>query len=128
MLLHMRAIILDDGSVGILNQAMPLAVEMSSSVVRALAAIRHLTTPVAYVGEAGDLRMQNPAAMAEFGDAADWPAWFVDPAEARRILETVGAGEVVRGEVRVRGRHGERRHAIEAHAVRDPVLGDSVHR
>lgn len=123
-LLHLRAVLLADGVVGMLNQAVPLVVETSPSVLRALAAMRHLTSPVAYVGELGDLRMQNPAAMAAFGEAADWPAWFVDPADARRILAAVGAGEVVRAEARVRGRHGERWHAIEAHALRDPVLGD----
>lgn len=123
-LLHLRAVLIADGRVGMLNHAVPLEIETSPSTLRALAAIRHLTTPVAYVGETGDLRMQNPAAMAVFGDVADWPAWFVDPAEARRILAAVGGGEVVRAEVRVRGRQGERWHAVEAHTLRDPVLGD----
>lgn len=124
MLLHLRAVTLDDGATAMLNQATALELETSASVLRALAAMRHLSTPVAYVGEAGDVRMQNPAAMAEFGDTDGWPAWFVDPAQARRILDAAGAGEVVRAEARVRGRLGERWHMIEAHALRDPVLGD----
>lgn len=132
-LLHLRKISLPDGSDAMLNQAMPLAVEASPSVMRALVAMRHLSTPVAYVGEAGDLRMQNPAAMAEFGETTTtgttgttgtWPAWFVDPAQAWRILRAAHAGAHVHEEARVRGQQGERWHVIEAHPLRDPVLGD----
>ncbi len=124
MLLHMRKISLPGGELGMLNQATPVDVDASPAVLRALAAIRHLSTPVAYVGEGGELRLQNPAATAEFGDSTTWTSWFVEAEQARRILRAAYAGEQVRDEAMVRGRDGERWHTIEAHAVRDPVLGD----
>lgn len=123
-LLHLRSISLADGRDGMLTQAAPLAPAASDAVVRAVTAMRHLSTPVAYVGEGGEPRMRNPAALAEFGDAVSWVSWFVDPEEARAILRAAQAGEAVRVEARVRGRNGERWHAIEAHALRDPVIGD----
>lgn len=124
VLLHLRKIRLADGSDGMLNQAAPISTTMAESVLRAVTAMRHLSTPVAYVGEAGELRMRNPAAIAEFGEADVWPAWFVDGAQARDILRAAHAGEAVHTEAWVRGLHGERWHAIEAHALRDPIAGD----
>ena len=124
VMLHMRAISLADGREAMLCQAAPIEATMSESVLRAVTAMRHLSTPVAYVGEHGELRMQNPAAMDEFGEAEAWTSWLVDGAQAREILRAAHAGAAVRTEAWVRGRQGERWHAIEAHVLRDPIVGD----
>ena len=123
-LLHLRKIRLADGRDAMLNQVAPIEATLSDSLLRAVTAMRHLSTPVAYVGDRGDIRMKNPAAMEEFGDADAWPSWFVDADAAHGLLRAAHAGDAVRVEARVRGRHGERWHAIEAHALRDPVVGD----
>lgn len=124
VLLYLRKISLPGGADGMLNQVAPLEVDTSPAVLRALAAMRHLSTPVAFVSEAGELRMQNPAAMAEFGETTTWTSWFVDVEQGRRILAAAHGGEDVRAEAKVIGLRGERCHAIEAHALRDPILGD----
>lgn len=122
--LHMHGITLDDGRLVILNQAAPLAPEAAPAVLRSITAIRHLPALVAFVSLDGVLRMHNPAAIAEFGEGTDYAAWFRDPGDARRLLLAARDGEVVRAEAAVRGRDGERWHSIEAHRLRDPVVGD----
>lgn len=124
VLLHLSAIELADGRVGMLNQATPLDGQLAPSVARAIMAMRHLSAIVAYLGDDGELRMQNPAAIEEFGDQRRYEAWFVDPAEARQLLRAATDDGEARTEVRVRGLHGERWHAVEAHRVRDPIFGD----
>jgi anti-anti-sigma regulatory factor/PAS domain-containing protein len=124
VLLHMRAVVLPSGRVGMLNQAAPVDTEVAPGVIRAVTAMRHLSAVVAFASEDGRLRVQNPAAMEEFGGPDDYTAWFLDPDEGRRILAAARDGKVVRREARVRTRRGERWHAIEATALRDPVLGD----
>lgn len=123
VLLHLRAVIMPDGRLAMLNQAVKMSKEAPASLRRAITALRHISALVAFVDAQGTILMQNPAAMAEFGDTPSWTSWLVDAEEANAILRDALAGETVRLETRVRTRNGERWHAVDACALRDPVTG-----
>lgn len=124
VLLHLCRVLLADGQVAMLNQALPVTSEAPPSLLRGITALRHTSLIIAYVNAQGVLLMQNPAAMATFPESGSWQDWLADPAQAGRLLERALAGERVQLETQVRTGAGLRWHAIDAQLLRDPVSGE----
>ncbi|WP_284616492.1 hybrid sensor histidine kinase/response regulator [Aquabacterium humicola] len=130
-----RGVRLPDGRPAILFASEPLAASYDASMLRGLEALRHAAVRVAlHRIDGGPALMRNPAALAAFGpiDGADaqpeptLDALLVEPALTEAIVETVRDGQAYAGEALLRTRDGERWHAIDARAVRDPVTGNAV--
>jgi rsbT co-antagonist protein RsbR len=124
--LHLSGVPLDDGRIGMLNQALPSGVAQDPTLLRGIESLRHTSVMVALVTESGEILMQNPAALAVFGSDKSWLAWFVDAEAARAMLALALAGQEVHKELMVRTENGERCYAVGAHATRDPVTGTQV--
>ncbi|WP_437710508.1 STAS domain-containing protein [Sorangium sp. So ce448] len=121
--LHSSSIELDDGRIAILNQALPTEGAPEPELVRGIEALRHTSVMIAFVDPSGELLMQNPAALQAFGRTGTWSAWLGEPGEAVAMLRAALDGAIVTREMLVRTVDGERLHAIEGRAVRDPVTG-----
>lgn len=122
--LHVRAIELRDGRIGMLNQAMPVDDHASDSILRTLAMLRHAKATIVFVNDQGSIYTQNSGSVIEFGQTISWIDWIPDQAAANEILRGALAGHIVEMETTVRTLQGERVHAILAHELRDPVSGD----
>ncbi|WP_438039046.1 STAS domain-containing protein [Sorangium sp. So ce128] len=121
--LHSSSVELDDGRFAILSQALPTDGAPEPELVRGIEALRHTSVMIAFVDPSGDLLMQNPAALRAFGRTRTWSAWLGEPGEADAMLRAALDGDIVTREMLVRTVDGERLHAIEGRAVRDPVTG-----
>ena len=134
-----RGITLPDGRQAILFASEPLAASYDAEALRGLEALRHTSVRVAMHGiDGGPALMRNPAALAAFGPVADGddPAieaeattlhhLLADEDLADEIVSTVRGGRSHTGEAVLHTRQGERWHAIDARAVRDPVTGSAV--
>ncbi|WP_437911063.1 STAS domain-containing protein [Sorangium sp. So ce327] len=121
--LHSSSVALDDGRFAILSQAIPTEGAPEPELVRGIEALRHTSVMIAFVDPSGDLLMQNPAALRAFGRTRTWSAWLGEPGEAVAMLRAALDGDIVTREMLVRTVDGERLHAIEGRAVRDPVTG-----
>ncbi|HEU4412111.1 MAG TPA: STAS domain-containing protein [Polyangiaceae bacterium] len=115
-------LVLDDGRVLMLAQALLTSEGFDPTLVRGLEALRHLPATVAMVDAQGAVVMQNPAGVRTFGDAP-LAAWFADDGVAAALLAEVAEGRVYRAEVEVRTSDGRRWHAVEARPTTDPVTG-----
>lgn len=124
VVLHMRPIMLGNGRLGMLNQAMPIEEKTSASVVRTMAMLRHAKATIVFVDAAGAILTQNAVSAHEFKGTNSWLAWLVDRDEALEILGAALSGKTVEMETRVHSEQGERVHAIIAHELRDPVNGE----
>lgn len=123
--LHLRAIVLRDGRMGMLNQAMPVDDHASASILRTLAMLRHAKATIVFVDCRGVILMQNSGSVSEFGQTISWYKWIPDRTKAREIVRGALAGNNVEVELTVQTLQGERIHAILAHELRDPVSGDA---
>ena len=121
--LHFEGAPLDDGRIGILNQALPSEAGPNPSLLRGIEALRHVPMIVALVAEHGEILMQNPAALSAFGDRTAWAAWFGDTEEADRLVRAALGGENVQRSIRFQTLAGERLHSVHALATKDPVSG-----
>ncbi|HSW09056.1 hybrid sensor histidine kinase/response regulator [Aquabacterium sp.] len=127
-----RGIRLGNGQQAILFASEPLAASYDPAMLRGIEAMRHTPVRVAmHRIDGGPALMRNPAAVAAFGgietEAADDFADLFDDAElAGAIVVTVRAGRGHAGEALLRTRQGQRWHAIDARAVRDPVTGAAM--
>ncbi|WP_395704164.1 ATP-binding protein [Aquabacterium sp.] len=127
-----RGIRLPDGRQAILFASEPLAASYDATVLRGIEAMRHSPVRVAmHRIDGGPAVMRNPAAVQAFGavEAEGGEAFaelFCDTALAEAIVATVRAGRGHAGEALLRTRQGERWHAVDARAVRDPVTGSAV--
>lgn len=128
-LLLSRGIVLPDGRQAILFASEPLAASYDPTVLRGIEAMRHTPVRVAmHRIDGGPALMRNPAALAAFGpietEAPDnFAELFVDAELAAAIVATVRGGRGHAGEALLRTQQGERWHAVDARAVRDPVSG-----
>jgi len=124
-----RGIHLADGRQAILFASEPLAASYDATVLRGIEAMRHTPVRVAmHRIDGGPALMRNPAALAAFGpietEAPDHLTdLFTDAELAAAIIATVRAGRGHAGEALLRTFQGERWHAVDARAVRDPVTG-----
>jgi rsbT co-antagonist protein RsbR len=123
VVLDLRGVLLADGSLGVLNQALPLS-ETPDAVRRAMTMARHTTIMAALVRADGSILTKNPAALLAFDEHDSWIAWLADANLAPEILRAALAGETVRVLAQVSARGSLRWHMIDAHALRDPVSGE----
>ncbi len=127
-----RGIRLRDGRQAILFASEPLAASYDATVLRGIEAMRHTPVRVAmHRIDGGPAVMRNPAATQAFGPVEaeggePFAELFSDPALAEAIVATVRAGRGHAGEALLRTRQGERWHAVDARAVRDPVTGSAM--
>jgi rsbT co-antagonist protein RsbR len=122
-ILHLRSIVLRDGRLGMLNQAMKIEDAASESTVRSLAMVRHARATTVFVDDEGRILAQNAGAVVEFGASDSWIGWLEDPRAAQEIVQSALAGNIVEIEGNVRTSRGTRVHSILAHGLRDPVTG-----
>jgi anti-anti-sigma regulatory factor/PAS domain-containing protein len=123
VMLAISAIALDDGRMGMLQHALIAHDRQDDEVVRGIEALRHTPVIVALLDIDGRLIFQNPAAARAFGPSGPFEAWFVDPADARRILGATRANDHFEAELWTRTTQGERWHAVAARMTVDPVTG-----
>lgn len=121
--LRFSSVELDDGRIGLLNQALPRDEAPDPELLRGIEALRYTSVMIAFVDPGGEVLMQNPAALRAFGRTRTWSEWLGEPGEADGMLREALGGDVVTREMLVRTVDGERLHAIEGRAVRDPVTG-----
>lgn len=121
--LHLSAVTLDDGRLGMLNQAIPRETGPDPALLRGIEALRHTPVMVTLVDPRGEILMQNQAAQRAFGVDTPWSARFCDPELGPNLLRAAETNEETRWEARVRTADGERWHMVEAQPVRDPVTG-----
>lgn len=124
VLLDLRGIMLADGRLGVLNQALPVEAATSGSLQRTITMARHSSVLTALVADGGRILTQNPAASIAFGELGSWTSWFCDVTQAKQILGRALAGESVKAQARVTARGQQRWHMVDAQALRDPVTGD----
>lgn len=124
MLLHLQGIVLRDGRLGMLNQALKIEEAASDAILRSLAMVRHAKASTVLVDGHGAILTQNAGSCIEFGDADSWFPWIEDRQAARDILDRVLAGQIVEAQMNVLSKRGLRVHEILAHGLRDPVTGD----
>ncbi len=122
-MLYLRPILLRDGRVAMLNQALKIEEEASDATIRALAMLRHAKAMLVFVDENDSVLLQNPGSILEFGQSKTWTNWLVDPLLAQDILHRATSFNTVVVEAPVRTLQGERMHSITAHGLRDPVSG-----
>lgn len=92
---------------------------------RGIEALRYLGELVSLYGDAGEVLMRNPAAVAALGDVGPGDAFtasFVDPAQAAELRRRL-AGEPVRLDVAVRTTTGARWYDTAIRRSLDPVTG-----
>ncbi|MFZ6177149.1 STAS domain-containing protein [Nannocystis pusilla] len=92
---------------------------------RGIEALRYLGELVSLYGDAGEVLMRNPAAVAALGDVGPGDAFaasFVDPSQAPELRRRL-AGEPVRLDVAVRTATGARWYDTAIRRSLDPVTG-----
>ncbi|WP_437963633.1 STAS domain-containing protein [Sorangium sp. So ce260] len=124
--LHGQPILLDDGRLAILFQALPQATGVDASMVRGVEAVRHSSVLVSLVDRAGEVLFHNPAALRALGDAPQIDAVFPDEGAVAAIRGVVDVEAPWSGELRVLTTDGERWHRVEARPTTDPVTGARV--
>lgn len=111
-----------DGHDVLLFEAAPL--DVGAEERRALEALRHTSTLITLLDEAGQILFSNPAAYAAYGSSeASLGARFVDPDRGSWFLAQVRAGQAVSRLCEVETAAGRRWHDVDARPVTDPVTG-----
>jgi signal transduction histidine kinase len=130
-MLTCRGITLPEGRLGLFFTAEPLAENFDAELLRGVQALQH--TPVRIALHSlpdGAAMIRNPAASTAFGmvnGGQGWPLFtdlFVEPADAKRVLETVAKAKSFSGEVRLNTLAGPAWHALDAQLSRDPATGE----
>lgn len=119
--LHLSTLDLPDGTSAVLSQG--VEAELDPFLVRGAEMLRHTNVIMALVDPEGRILVQNPAALALFGDRPDWFEWFTDPAAMRGLSGQAFAGERVYRELWVETTTGRRCLGVELTAVLDPLSG-----
>ena len=119
--LHLRPFELDDGRSLLLLEGFLLEQGQDPGQLRGVEALRHTAAMVALLDPAGELLMQNPAAIRAFKQAR-FAAWFEDGAVVAAVTGVV-AQAPYRAEVSARTTAGARWHLVEARSTVDPVNG-----
>lgn len=126
MKLFLSGIPLDDQRIGVLIQAFQKEQGPTHDLVRSIEALRHTSLMVTLLDRAGEIILQNPAAIRAFGPLPKFSQRFMDDAVVETLLQTVCARELFSIETPVRTDAGERWHAIEARPMQDPATGADV--
>ncbi len=102
--------------------------KIDADLLRYVEALRHSTAIVAVFDLSGTLIIQNPVAMATFGDTCPFINRFVDRAQGETILSSISkTGDIFRDEVLVQtANNGQRWHAFEARGANDPITAKTV--
>jgi rsbT co-antagonist protein RsbR len=124
VLLDLRGVMLHDGRLGVLNQALPISESAPPSLQRVTAMTRHTSIMSALVRADGTIIEQNAAALLAFGGSTSWTTWLRESARAEQILRATLAGEVIEELLEVVTPRGACWHRIRAQALRDPVTGE----
>jgi rsbT co-antagonist protein RsbR len=124
VLLDLRGVLLPDGRLGVLNQALPITETAPPSLQRAMAMTRYTSIISALVRADGSIIEQNPAALIMFGGSTTWMTWCTETEHAEQILRATFAGEVVETMLEVTTLRGTCWHRIRAQMLRDPVTGE----
>jgi len=115
---------MDDGHGVLLFEAAPL--DVGAEERRAVEALRHTSTLITLLDEAGAILFSNPAAYAAYGPGeATLGARFVDRDRGAWFLAQVRGGQAVSRLCEVETAAGRRWHDIDARPVTDPVTGAS---
>jgi len=114
---------LDDGTLGVLLQAIPNDLGPDPGLVRGIEALRHSSVLVALLDDDGEVLMRNPAALNAFGSDTPFASWFSDAEAAASVLRAVHYGQLARRELIGITVEGERWYALEARPTVDPVTG-----
>jgi CheY-like chemotaxis protein/signal transduction histidine kinase len=115
---------LDDGRGVLLFEAAPL--DVGAEERRAVEALRHTSTLITLLDDAGAILFSNPAAYAAYGVGENaLAARFVDPDRAAWFLQQVQSGQPVSRLCEIRTSAGRRWHEVDARPVSDPVTGAS---
>jgi len=126
MKLFMTGVPLDDGRTGVLIQAFVKEKAPSPDLVRSIEALRHTSVMVTLLDTAGEIVLQNPAALRAFGADAPFRARFREEMVVEALFSVTQAGEVFSLEAAVLTEAGERWHVIEARTLPDPATGKTV--
>ena len=115
---------MDDGRGVLLFEAAPL--DVGAEERRAVEALRHTSTLITLLDEAGGILFSNPAAYAAYGPGEGALALrFVDPDRAAWFLAQARTGQTVSRLCEVETSAGRRWHDVNARLVSDPVTGAS---
>jgi len=112
-----------DGERGVLLfEASPLDIEAEER--RAVEALRHTSTLITLLDDAGAILFSNPAAYAAYGPGeAGLTGRFVDPERGPWLLDQVRTGQVTSRLCEVVTTAGRHWHEVDARPVSDPVTG-----
>jgi len=115
---------MDDGRGVLLFEAAPL--DVGAEERRAAEALRHTSTLITLLDDAGAILFSNPAAYAAYGPGEGaLTARFVDPGRADWVLGQARTGQTVSRLCEVMTSAGRRWHDVDARRVSDPVTGAS---
>ena len=127
--LHGSGILLPSGEQAILFIA-EAPTRHDADLLRSAEALLHMASLAAvHRLEDGQVLMRNPSAVLALGPVEGGVCFerlFVDPDQARTVMDEVRGGQSHRSEARLTTRHGPRWYAIDAHPAWDPVLGERV--
>lgn len=116
--------LMDDGRGVLLFEAAPL--DVGAEERRAVEALRHTSTLITLLDDAGAVLFSNPAAYAAYGPGQSALApRFIDPDRADWFLAQARAGQAVSRLCEVETSAGRRWHDVNARLVSDPVTGAS---
>lgn len=124
VLLDLRGVILPDGRLGVLNQALPITETAPPSLQRAMIMTRHTGVMSVLVRPDGSIVEQNPAAVITFGSSTSWMSWLREHEQAEQILGAASAGDHLERLLEVSTPRGNYWHRIRAQPLRDPVSGE----
>lgn len=122
MTLHGTGVVLDDGRLAILFQAVLKEAQLAPSMVRGVEALRHTSLMVSLLTPDGSALFHNPATLRAFGDTPNVAGWFADGGQA--LLKALAEGSPYSSEEPMRTVDGERWHALQAQPATDPVTGE----
>lgn len=122
MRMYMRPFALDDRRIALLAEAFPVEHGQEPSQLRGIEALRHTAAMVALLDPAGEVLMQNPAAIRAFKEAR-FEEWFEDSAVVAAVTGVIAQAAPYRAEVSARTAAGTRWHLLEARSTLDPVTG-----
>jgi len=120
--LNLRGVLLDNGKLGVLNQALPVA-NVPDSLLRVSAVVRHTTVIATLVSPSGKFLSRNPAADRAFGNESFWTSCICKENEAEKLLDEALQAGKVHALTQVKTTAGLRWHRVDARSLRDPVTG-----
>ncbi len=118
-----QGVALEGGRQGVLLQAISVEGCPDPALLRGIEALRHTSVMVTLLDEDGKVLMHNPAAHDAFGWGVDFGDCFLESESLSGILRAARYGQLVRCELAVHTRQGERWHVLEARPTVDPVTG-----